>query len=89
MAVLRLWMVASGGRGAGVAEVAREVGVSTPGGRRQTVFGRAAGDGEVAAAAAAAGAGGAGDGAVAAAGGAESVAAASPPVPRSGGSGSG
>ena len=57
-------MVASGGRGAGVAEVAPQVGVSTPGGRRRTVFGRAAGDGE----AAAAGAGGAGDGAVVAAG---------------------
>jgi len=75
-------MVASGGRGAGVAGVAPEVGVSTPGGRRRTVFSRAAGDGE--AAAVAGGASGAGDGAVAAAGGAER--AVSPPTPSKHGS---
>jgi hypothetical protein len=72
-------MVASGGRGAGVAGVAPEVGVSTPGGRRRMVFGRAAGDSEAAGAGAgdgAAEAAGAGDGAAAA--GAERAA---PPTP--------
>jgi hypothetical protein len=62
-----------------VAGVAPEVGVSTPGGRRRTVFSRAAADGEAAGA-------GAGDGAAVAAGAGDGAAAAgaeraAPPTP--------